>query len=426
MRKTDSVAGATDTKLLNHTRAMAVMDRLGLDALVASIPRNVYYSSGFWTRISEWGFQENQAAVILPRDPKSTATLILPEFALASLLETPTWIPVIRVTEFLNTSFVAHEPEPVRLDPLQADVEQLYAAKVHGDMASDIVEATCIALREMGLAEARVGFDDLRLGLHSRRHLPSLDVMDGIDAWLDIRKVKTPGEIELLRRGAAINEAGLRAIMPLIKPGTVWRDVATAFRNEVQSLGANLLSAQKALQFGAEYGGAYFPDLMFADNDWRVRDGQTIIFESWGTYSNYAFDVSRTLHVGEPDPEYSRLCQTVSAGQREAEGCLRAGRSTHEVWKEISKIAYSMDVPTPKKTLVFIHSIGLDIIELPSGYPAFGRLKNFELEPGTVVNLEFLYFGHTVAPFHLESSYLLTERGAECLHTLPQELLVSA
>ena len=47
--------------LFNRERALQTMDRLGLDALVASAPRNVYYASGFWTRISEWGFQENQA-----------------------------------------------------------------------------------------------------------------------------------------------------------------------------------------------------------------------------------------------------------------------------------------------------------------------------------------------------------------------------
>lgn len=411
-------------KLINHARALARMERDGLDALVASVPRNVYYASGFWTRISEWGFQENQAAVILPRDPAKPATLVVPEFAIAGLLESPTWIPQVRVTEFLNTSFIAHEPEPVRLDPLQSDVERLYADKVRGGMAPDIVRGTAEALADLGLADARVGFDDLRLAQHVGGALPGLRVADALDAWLDIRKVKTPLEVEFLRRGAAINEAGLRDILPAIRPGVVWRDVAARFRNHVQAAGANLLSAQKALQFGAEYGGEYFPDLMFADNDWKVRRGQVIIFESWGTWSNYAFDVSRTVHVGEPSAEYRRICEVISAGQREAERELRAGRTTHDVWKAMSAIAFAMDVPTPRKTLVFLHSIGLDIIELPGGYPAFGRLKDFELEENTVVNFEWLYFGHSVAPFHLESTYLIGRDGAECLHTLPQTLTV--
>lgn len=400
------------------------MDELGLDALVASSARNVYYASGFWTRISEWGFQENQAAVIIPRDTATPAVLVVPEFAIAGLLETPTWIPQVRTTEFLNSSYVAHEPEPVRLDPLQADIEKLYQQKVQGSLAPDIVAGTRDAIAESGLANARIGFDDLRLAQHVSAGLAGLQAVDGHDAWLDIRKVKTAQEIEFLRTGAAINEAALLDILPVIRPGVQWKEIATRFRNHVQAAGATVMSAQKALQFGAEYGGVYFPDLMFADNDWRVRAGQTIIFESWGTYSNYAFDVSRTVHIGKPSDEYARICATISAAQQEAVKHLRAGITTHEAWSKVSKIAYAMDVPTPKKTLVFFHSIGLDIIELPSKYPAFGRVKDFVLEENTVVNFEYLYFGHSVAPYHLESSYLIKRDGAECLHTLPHELFV--
>ena len=410
--------------LLNLERARQKMEAAGLDALVAALPRNVYYASGFWTRISEWGFAENQAAVVLPRDPAKPATLVLPEFAMAGLLETPTWIPRVRVTEFLNTSFVAREPEPVRLDPLQADVERLYGEKVVGDLEPDLVAGTTAALRDLGLKRARVGFDDLRLGQHVNAMLDGLRVVDGLDCWLDIRKVKTPQEIEFLRRGAEVNEAGLREIMPMIRPGRPWREVAGRFRQYVQEQGATVMSAQKALQFGAEYGGEDFPDLMFADNEWTVREGQSIIFECWGSWSNYAFDVSRTVHVGEPSAEYRRICETISAGQQEAVRHLKAGITTHQAFKEISRIAWAMDVPTPRKTMVFFHSIGLDIIELPSQYPAFGRLKDFELEEGTVLNFEFLYFGHSVAPYHLESTYLVGRDGVECLHTLPQALIV--
>ncbi|MFO1378128.1 MAG: M24 family metallopeptidase [Steroidobacteraceae bacterium] len=411
--------------LFNHERALRTMDRLGLDALVASAARNVYYASGFWTRISEWGFQEPQASVVIPRDPAKQPVLVIPEFSVSGLLETPTWIPRVRVTEFLNTTAVAREPEPLRLDPLQADTEKLYARMVDGQLEPDIVAGTKAALAGLGLAQARVGFDDLRLAHHVARGLPGLVTEDAHDAWLHIRKVKTPKELELVRQGARLNEQALQEIIPMIRPGVVWRDVAGQFRRILQERGANVLSAQKALQFGAEYGGVYFPDILFADNDWKVRDGQTIIFECWGSWSNYAFDLSRTLHVGEPSVEYRRICETVDAGQREAVKLLRAGMTSHEAWKAISRIAWAMDVPTPKKTVVFMHSIGLDIIELPTGYPAFGRLGNWELEPGTVINFEFLYYGHSVAPYHLESTYLLHENGAECLHTMPHELIVA-
>lgn len=357
-------------------------------------------------------------------NPDKPATLILPEFAVAALLEHPTWIPAVRPTEFLNTSIIAHEPEPVRLDPLQADVERMYQEKVVAPLAENVVVATKEALRDLGLAEARVGFDDLRLAQHVKADITSLRVEDAHDAWLDIRKVKTPKEIELLRKGAEINEAAIHEILPMIRPGIVWKEIATHFRNFIMDQGAVLISSQKALQFGSEYGGEFFPDLMFESNEWRVFEGQSIIFETWGTYANYAFDCSRTVHIGEPSREYAEMCAEISAAQQEVEKLLRVGTTTHEIFLKGSKIVDAMKVPTPRKTLIFLHSLGLDIIEQPSSYPAFGRIKNFELEENTMLNFEYLYFGHTLNPFHLESGYLIQSNKTECLHTLPQQLLV--
>ncbi|MFM7067431.1 MAG: aminopeptidase P family N-terminal domain-containing protein, partial [Gammaproteobacteria bacterium] len=233
--------------LLNHSRALAKMEAAGLDALVAAVPRNVYYASGFWNRNLEWGSQEAQAAVILPRDPAIAPMLVVPEFAISGLLETPTWIPRLRVTDFLNTSALAREPEPVRLDPLQADVEKLYGEKVVGDLCTDIVSGTAAALADLGLQSARVGFDDLRLALNVQRTHGDLRWSDAHDLWLDIRKVKTPQEIEFLRHGARLNEQALAEIIPMIRPGRVWNEVAGRFRQFLQERGANVLAAQKAL-----------------------------------------------------------------------------------------------------------------------------------------------------------------------------------
>ena len=92
--------------------------------------------------------------------------------------------------------------------------------------------------------------------------------------------------------------------------------------------------------------------------------------------------------------------------------------------RRAAKIIQESGIETPDKLLIFMHSIGLDIIELPSGYPSFGAIKSFNLETDMVLNFEFLYFGHTSGPFHIESSYLIRDDGAECLHTLPKQLQV--
>jgi Xaa-Pro aminopeptidase len=409
--------------LLNWDRAVKKIDEYGLDAVIAAAPRNVYYASEYWTRMSEWFFQENFAAVLLTRD-QSQAALLIPEWSIVALLEQPTWIKNVRPIEFLNMSYIAHAPEPVRLDPLQSDAEKLYKEKVVAPMADDVISATVQALTDLGLGSGRIGFDDLRLAHHVQHHLPEMKVVDAHDYWLDVRKVKSVDEQAILRHGAKINETALREITPFIKPGAVWRDVIDRFRESVMRQDAVLLASQKGLQFGAEYGGEYFPDLMFRDNDWVIRDQQIIIYESWGAYQNYTFDCSRTVHVGKPTLAYADLCARITDLQGQVEAMLRAGASTHEVFNAGSKLVKQSGIETPDKLLIFMHSIGLDIIELPSGYPSFGLIKNFDLEPDMILNFEFLYFGHTTGPFHIESSYLIREGGAECLHTLPKQLQV--
>jgi Xaa-Pro aminopeptidase len=409
--------------LLNWDRAVKKLDEYGLDAVIAAAPRNVYYASEYWTRMSEWFFEENFAAVLLTRDKKQ-ATLLIPEWSIVALLEQPSWIPNIRPIEFLNMSYIANAPEPVRLDPLQSDAEKLYKERVVAPMAENVITATAQALQELKLDSGRIGFDDLRLAQHVQKLAPKMKIVDAHDYWLDVRKVKSADEQAILRHGAKINETALREITPLIKPGVVWREVIDRFRESVMRQDAVLLASQKGLQFGAEYGGEYFPDLMFRDNDWVIRDQQIIIYESWGAYQNYTFDCSRTVHVGKPSRAYADLCDRITDLQQEVEAMLRAGVSTHDVFKAGMKIVKQSGIETPDKLLIFMHSIGLDIIELPAGYPSFGQIKSFDLEPDMVLNFEFLYFGHTTGPFHIESSYLIREGGADCLHTLPKQLHV--
>jgi Xaa-Pro aminopeptidase len=191
---------------------------------------------------------------------------------------------------------------------------------------------------------------------------------------------------------------------------------------------AKVLAPEKALQFGAEYEGEYYPDvLMEYDSPWKVHAGRPIIFEVWGTYKDYAFDYSRTVHVGEPSPEYLDLCTKFLGAWREGiEAELRPGISTHDLFEKADALVEQTGIPTPKKTLPFFHSIGLDIIEQPNGYPSLGRLKSWELEENVVMNCELLYFGHTVAPYHIESTFLITSDGAELLQTMPEDLQVLA
>lgn len=413
--------------LFNQDRAMAKMDEYGVDAIVVATPRNFFYVSELEASVLQWGFMENLGAVVVPRAPAASPTLVIPEGLIGALLATPTWIPAIRPTEFLNTSIIDHVPEPVRLDPLQARVEALYASKVVAGVVDDTIVGVADVLEDVGLAGARVAFDDLRLAAHVQRRHPALQVVDAIDLMIDIRKVKTPEEIERLRTGVSINQQAIEAAIPHIEPGRVWGEAARAYRDSVQSHpGAAVLVPERSLQFGSQFEGAYYPDVLVEyESPWRIPKNRPIIFESWGTFRQYAFDFSRTAFVGSPPPAYTDICDTVLGIWHEAiETKLRPGVSTGDLFAGAAKLVAESGIPTPGKTLTFFHSIGLDIIEQPNGYPSLGKVKSWDLEENVVMNCELLYFGHSVAPYHIESTFLVTADGAEVLQTMPEALQI--
>ena len=171
-----------------------------------------------------------------------------------------------------------------------------------------------------------------------------------------------------------------------------------------------------------------------ATRDFDLSVGSTVAFS--GMIAVMALGAS-ALSVGIADAASSRYMQVGSVTsqpighyefcQSHRDECLpirpvaAPARVTDFGWNVIKD---STVIPTPKKTLPFFHSIGLDIIEHPTGYPSFGELKSWDIEPGTVMNCEFLYFGHTVDPFHIESTFLVTEDGAECFQTMPEAIRV--
>jgi Xaa-Pro aminopeptidase len=94
--------------LLNRERALATMEKHGVDALVATTAENIYYLSDYYTEhlyhFAPGGF----AGALLPRDPDQPAVLVIQEWELPQLTEKPSWMPEIRVGQ---------SAAPARSDP---------------------------------------------------------------------------------------------------------------------------------------------------------------------------------------------------------------------------------------------------------------------------------------------------------------------
>src|SRR3990170_1906359 len=202
----------SSTTLFNRARALVKMDEHALDALVGATFANSYYMSGLRTLATEWCMAEPFSAAIFPRDPGKTPTLVTMTAFLPTLLQDhPTWFPQVRLYDWYPIDTTpAPQDEASRL---YRDVSDFVRKRVAGNVGNDLVTQTIAALNDLGLADKRVGFDDLRLASHVKAVLDGIEVVDAHDILMDIRKVRTPAELDLLKEAARINQEALERVI---------------------------------------------------------------------------------------------------------------------------------------------------------------------------------------------------------------------
>jgi Xaa-Pro aminopeptidase len=413
-------------RFINTSRAIEKLAAAGCDALVGADARNVLYLSGVRTFDTQWALPEPGTAVIVPaRDTEDRSTLCIGAHYIPYLLQEPTWVPRVRCYDWFGYhTYVLSQPDPgTAHSPLREDVQAFLADHHIDEIANDIVEVTANALVELGLAKARVAFDDLRLAAHVQRRLPELTVIDGHDLLTDIQKVSTPDEIALMQEGASINQRALEKVIEAARPGVRWEELAHIYRVALAERGA-VPTTDKGLMWGSHYKGEHIVDSFYLPrSDFALEAGRAYIFETYSIYKGYTCDGSRTIYLGDPPAEYRRIVDAVMRCYEAIETHLRPGQDSGLVYQTVMEIMGSAGIPTPLKTATATHGVGLQPVGWYVPYPAFTKIpQSYMLEGGQVMGMDVLYYGHAVHPFHFENQLLITADGPRSFFTKPQPL----
>src|SRR5262249_34773918 len=101
----------------------------------------------------------------------------------------------------------------------------------------------CEVLREAGLARERVGLERTYVSAawwdEVQRGLPHAQLVDSTELMDEVRWVKTPGEIALLKRGADLLDDAYAEVFPTIRPGEPERAVHSRIIASCLRRGAN-------------------------------------------------------------------------------------------------------------------------------------------------------------------------------------------
>lgn len=195
----------------------------------------------------------------------------------------------------------------------------------------DPMPALARALAERGLAQARIGVDRNSYAMSLARFdalraaLPEAEIRDTGPLANELRLVKSPPEIALLRRAAAICDKAIRAAAAAIRPGASQRDAARAAMACFMAEGADP-SPPGPITTVTGWDFLHGP----LEERTLVR-GDLVHLELTPRIGGYSARIMRSVSLGPPDPERLRATEALVALQDAQIAAMRPGALAREV-----------------------------------------------------------------------------------------------
>jgi Xaa-Pro aminopeptidase len=243
-------------------------------------------------------------------------------------------------------------------------------------------------------SKAAVNFSAAALGIGAG--LPMRDVRS---LTMLLRTVKSPAEIELIRKATNASMASQLAGMRAIKPGVRERTVAGIEIEKMMEEGCERPSYAPIVGSGANS-----TTLHYSDNSATMKAGDVVVIDAAGEYSMYASDITRTMPVaGHFTARQKQIYDIVLGAQRAAAEAFVAGTSKMgnvmqrgpEVKDTLDKVAFDY-INTHGKDLhgaplgkYFLHGLGHSVginVHDPMDYTKpLDKGMVFTIEPGIYI-----------------------------------------
>jgi Xaa-Pro aminopeptidase len=231
----------------------------------------------------------------------------------------------------------------------------------------------------------------------------------------EVRRVKSPAEIELLRRAEQIADAAVQAGMNAVEPGRTEYDVALVAELEMRRLGDMETAGSSIINAGVNSclgSAAPSREKVIEANEWAF-------FDCLPRYEGYCGDIARMRWAGDPDAlpaELEELHAVTVAMNRATVAAVRPGVKPHEL-DEISKGVAREHGLAELAIPLTGHATGLDIHDIPD-YNG----DDSPLQVGEIFTIEPCLLKAGVAGTRIEDVVLVTDDGCECLTTTPRGL----
>lgn len=239
-----------------------------------------------------------------------------------------------------------------------------------------------------------------------QRIVPQLVLQDLNPLLDDMRWIKTPYEIELMRKSSKIGAEGVKEAMKGTRPGMYEYELEAVARFVYTKLGARGDAFTPIVASG--------PNTViwhYNANNRQMKDGEVVYMDYGADYEYYTSDVTRTWPVsGRFTPEQEKMYRcilevrdTVIAAMKPGVTLLKLRDIAEEVYKKHGFHKEFLGVGR-----YIGHTVGISV------HDVFPSQRSRPLEPGVVFNVEpILEVPEKKIHLRLEDTVLITPSGAE-------------
>lgn len=258
------------------------------------------------------------------------------------------------------------------------------------------------------------------------------------------RSVKTPLEVEMMRRSGISQERVYRKIPSLFTPGMTDYELDVAIEHLSRLEGClgqfrisgdtmeffmgNILTGENAdapSPYDFALGGAGMnPSLPVGATGEEIRRGTTVSVDVNGDYTGYMTDMTRVFTYGEVPQVAIDAHQCSIDIHREFQRMARPGVPAKELWEMAEGMAKAAGFERyfmghRQKAGFCGHGVGIEINEMPVIAP---RSRDILADHNTIA-LEPKFVLPHIGAVGIENTYLITADSAECLTNAPEQLL---
>lgn len=314
---------------------------------------------------------------------------------------------------------------PVKGDPIIVcpafEVERLKAHSVPADLRPweeqqdpyDVVHTVARALKPLH-RRGQVGLEP------TTAYQTLLKLDDAMDNWefhptdalfRELRIVKAPEEVVMIRRAVAIIEDAIAATFAQLAAGMTERDVAAVLSAEVSKRGS---TGGGLVQFGPSsalpHGGPAASAL--------TRE-TVVLIDAGARVSGYTSDITRTIWWGDtPSDEFKKVFNTVHDAQTAA---MQLGKPLVTRCEEMDAAARAV-ITTAGYGQFFTHRLGHGLGMDGHEDPYLVKGSDTRLEPGMVFTIEPGVYQLGKFGVRIEDDCVMTDAGVEVLSHRPAKL----